>query len=237
MFELIAFDADDTLWENEAYYRAGRRAFDAVLAGYGVSSKAADAVHQVEIDNLDVYGYGAAGFVISLVEAAIQLTDGRLRADDVGRLLDIGKQIIGAEVEIFEGVEKTITQLANSYPLMVVTKGDLLHQQSKLDRSGLAPHFSYVEIVSQKDQATYAALLSKHGVDPSRFLMVGNSMKSDIVPVLELGGYAIHLHRALTWDHETVEGISVPQGRYREADHISQVPALVQSLEGSADGP
>lgn len=232
-FDLIAFDADDTLWENEAYYRRGRRTFDAILQRYGISEEAGDLVHQIEVENLEYYGYGAGGFAISLVEAAIQLTNGEVRAEDVRELLSVGKEIIGAEVELFDGVEETVEILASSYPLMLVTKGDLLHQQSKVDRSGLAPHFRFVEVVSTKVPATYTRLLADLGVKPSEFLMIGNSMKSDVLPVLDLGGCAIYLHNELTWDHESVPEADLPPGRALEVGDLREVPEAVRSLERS----
>lgn len=229
--DLIGFDADDTLWQNERYYRQGRQTFLQVMERYGLPPQADARVHQLEIENLKYYGYGAVGFAISLAEAAIELTEGRVAAADIQTLLQVSKSIIGAEVELYEQAEKVVARLAQSHRLLLVTKGDLLHQRSKLKRSGLAPFFGQVEVVSEKQPEVYAEILQRIGVEPPRFLMIGNSMKSDILPVLKIGGLAAYIHRELTWSHEVVDEAELPGDRYFEVSDLASLPRLVASLD------
>jgi putative hydrolase of the HAD superfamily len=230
MFELIAFDADDTLWQNEELYRMGRARFEKILAGYELRGTIDDHVDDIEIGNLKYYGYGVMGFVMSLIEASIRLTDGQISGEDLLALIALAKEMISAEVSLLDGAEQTVATLNETYPLMLVTKGDLLHQRSKIDRSGLAGYFQQVEIVSDKTPDVYANILRKHGIDPSRFVMVGNSLRSDILPVVELGGWAVHIPNHLTWSYEAVPPPSADGHRYYEVESLGQVPALIEKL-------
>ncbi len=175
--DLIAFDADDTLWHNERSYRQARERFRRLLADAGVALSADDLeafVNRKESGNIELYGYGVSSFVLSLIESAIDLTDGRMNAGDLRGLIDMAKHMLTEEVELFDGAHHALGALAPSYPLMLVTKGDLLHQRSKLERSGLQNFFRFVEVVSHKTPAVYRSVLARHGVAPDRFLMVGN---------------------------------------------------------------
>jgi len=204
-FDLIGIDGDDTLWHNERDYVEAREHFGRMLARSGVALDAealTDAINRTELQNIRFYGYGVSSFVLSLIETAIRLTDGRVAGRDIADLLDVAKSMLTSDVDLFEGAREALDALSGEYPLALITKGDLLHQRSKLERSGLAPHFRHVEVVSHKTPDVYRGILSRLGVEPGRFLMVGNSPRSDVLPVLELGGSAVHVPAALSWAHE-----------------------------------
>jgi putative hydrolase of the HAD superfamily len=230
-FDLIALDADDTLWHNEIYYRRGRETFNHIIAKYGPYDSDDDRLHELEIANLEFYGYGAIGFAVSMAEAAMELTQGEIASADLMALLDVAKTIISAEVELFDGVEQTIRSLAHSYPLMLVTKGNELHQSSKIRRSGLQGYFKHIEIVADKTPATYAAILKRLNIPAERFIMSGNAMRSDILPVLEIGGSAVYIHNDLTWAHEHADLGEFPKQRFFELETIEALPELIFSLD------
>jgi putative hydrolase of the HAD superfamily len=204
MFDVIALDADDTLWHNEPLFQATQAQFRELLARYHSAEWVDERLYATESRNLRRFGYGIKGFVLSMVETAIELTEGRVTGDEVGRILSWGHRMLEAPVELLEGVAGTVEALAARHRLVLLTKGDLFDQEAKLARSGLGDHFSAVEIVSEKDARTYAAVMRRQGVEPARFLMVGNSLRSDVLPVLEAGGAAVHIPYAVTWAHETV---------------------------------
>ncbi len=232
-FDLIAFDGDDTLWHNERHYRMGRDRFRAVLrrAGVGESDEAIDQrVHETEIRNLRFYGYGVSSFVLSLIETAIELSGGRIRGGEIHDLLDLSKEMLTAEVDLFDGAREAVGRLAERYPLMLITKGDLLHQRAKVEQSGLGGHFRHIEVVSNKTADVYAEILGRHGVAPSRFLMVGNSVRSDILPVIEIGGWAVHIPAELSWAHEDAPLAGADRERCFELARLHELPALVDRL-------
>ena len=239
-FDLIAFDGDDTLWHNERSYRDARERFRRLLAAAGVELTDDDIearVSETEVANIEFYGYGVSSFVLSLIETAIRLTTGRISGGALEELIAVAKQMLSEEVELFPGAAETITRLAGRYPLMLITKGDLLHQTSKLERSGLRPYFSFVEVVSHKTPDVYAALLSRHRIDPAHFLMVGNSLRSDVLPVVELGGRAVYVPAALSWAHEHADVPDEAAGRFVELDGLGSVAEFVERLENSAAAP
>ena len=231
--DLIAFDGDDTLWHNERSYREGRERFRRLLARGGVALSPEEVERRVnltEVANLRYYGYGVSSFVLSLAETAIDVTDGRIAGGDLRDLIDLAKQMLTEEVELFPGAEETLTTLAASSPLMLITKGDLLHQRSKLERSGLLGCFRYVEVVSHKTSDVYAAILSRHGVAPERFVMVGNSLRSDVLPVVEAGGWAVHIPAAVSWSHEDADAPAHLHGRFVEVPALERVPDAIRTL-------
>jgi putative hydrolase of the HAD superfamily len=230
-FDLIGLDADDTLWHNEIYYRRGRETFNRILAKYGIPEPDEPRVNEFEIANLEFYGYGAIGFALSLAEAAMEMTSGQILSEDLMTLLAISKMIISADVELFEGVETVVQSLSQDYPLMLVTKGNQHHQASKIQRSGLSNYFKHIEIVPDKAPATYAEILSRVSIPTERFVMVGNAMRSDILPVLEIGGSAIYIHNDLTWSHEHADQEVLPQGRFFELETVKTLPEFIRSLE------
>jgi len=232
-FQLIAIDGDDTLWENEILYREVRDKFQEILQAYGEFPDLPQAVDRIEIANLPIYGYGSMSFVLSLVEAALELTSGRVSAADIGLILELGKQMIQRPVVLLEGVEQAVRQLAQTHPLMLVTKGDLRHQRAKLKGSGLGEYFYSVEVVSDKTPSVYADILRRRQVRARRFLMVGNSLRSDILPVLELGGWAVHVPYHITWSHEHVEMDCAGRERCFEIEGLGEVVEVVRRVEES----
>lgn len=234
-FDLIAFDADDTLWHNERLYRMARARFHRLLSRYSLHGDIDERVDEVEIRNLSVYGYGVTSFVLSLIEVAIELTDGQITGDDVQALLDLAKEMLTAPVQLFDQAEETLARLSSAYPLMLITKGDLHHQRSKVEGSGLEGYFRHVEVVSAKTPKVYRAILARHDVPASRFLMIGNSLRSDVLPVVAIGGWAVYVPNHLTWSHEHADPPAEARQRYLEVERLDQVPALVEQLAGYAD--
>jgi len=235
--DLIAFDGDDTLWHNERSYREGRERFRQLLARAGVvlSEEEMEAsVNRTELANLDYYGYGVSSFVLSPIETAIDLTGGRITGADLRGTIELAKHMLREDIELFPSVREVLTALAASYPLMLVTKGDLLHQTSKLERSGLRDCFRFVEVVSHKTADVYAAILVRHGVDPNCFLMIGNSLRSDVLPVVEAGGWAVHIPAALSWSHEHADVPPHAKGRYFEVTALEHLPDVIETLAKSA---
>jgi putative hydrolase of the HAD superfamily len=230
-FDAIAFDADDTLWHSESLYAAAQEEYRRLLAPYAEAETIDRVLHQTEMRNLPIYGYGIKGFALSMIEAALDLSQQRINGDEVQKVLDLAKRMLNTEVELLEGVAEVIAQLAETYPLMLITKGDLIHQEAKIEQSGLKPYFRSIEIVADKTPQSYAALLARHHIVPSRFLMIGNSLRSDVLPVLAIGGQAVHVPYAITWAHEHVDVPPDQQGRYHELEHIGQLPSLVKRLE------
>lgn len=230
--ELIAFDADDTLWHSENLYAAAQEHFMQLMSPYANPDDALDELHDREIRNLPLYGYGVKAFILSMIEAAIHLSRDKVTSDQVAALLATGKDMLAAEVHLLDGVEEAVATLAAKYPLMVITKGDLAHQASKLERSGLAKYFQYVEIVTDKTEEVYTKLFAKHGLNPANVLMVGNSLKSDIIPVLRLGGWGVFVPYSILWAHERAELPSDLSGRFREIERLDTLPTLVRDLSG-----
>jgi len=227
MLRTLAFDADDTLWHNETYYAETQEAFRALLRPYHDDAWINERLHATELRNLGHYGYGIKGFTLSMIETALELTEERLDGAGIRQVVQLGKAMLAKPVEPLPGVAEVLPQLARSYELVLITKGDLFDQETKLAKSGLGGHFSKVEIVSEKDRATYAAILERHGLAPEAFVMVGNSVKSDILPVLALGGRAVHIPYHLTWAHEVVAS---PEGApFPVLDSIRELPGLLAS--------
>lgn len=230
MFSLIAFDADDTLWENEAYYVKGREEFHQILDSYLVPKDLDDQLDVIENRNIPYFGYGVSSFIFSLIETAIQVTDQQIRAEDIQLIVDIARKMLDAKIDLFDHAEPTLRHLAQSYPLMLITKGDLLHQQNKLDRSGIGGFFTHVEVVSDKTREVYAGILAKHKIEPDHFLMIGNSMRSDILPVLELGAHAIYIPSKLMWFHEHRDLPEELAGNFIELEHLGQVEDWIRGF-------
>lgn len=204
MIEVIGLDGDDTLWHSESHFAEAHDTFASVLAPYTEPGFDVVARHyETELRNLEVFGYGVKGFTLSMIETAIEVTDGQITAAEITRLLDLGKAMLTQPVELIDGVDETVDALALAgYRLVLVTKGDLFHQEQKLAASGLGEHFHHVEVVSEKDEPTYRRVMDRLGVAPDRFCMVGNSLRSDVLPVRALGARAVHVPYAITWVHE-----------------------------------
>ncbi len=232
-FEVIAFDADDTLWHNERLYVNAQAKFKALLTRYQSPDWIDARLYEAEMRNLPHFGYGIKAFALSMIETAVELTEGRIDGHDIQTIIDAAKEMLAAEVELLEHAAETVTRLAGAYTLMLVTKGDLRDQEAKIARSGLASYFRYIEIVSEKNSENYAGLLKRYAITPERFLMVGNSLRSDIMPVLALGANAVYVPYQLTWAHEIVDPPPVEQLGYYALEHLGQLPGLLQRLEGA----
>lgn len=201
---VIGFDADDTLWVNETYFRDTEDKFADLLEKYETKNKIDQELFRTEIKNLDLYGYGIKGFVLSMIECALELSNNQVAPKTVRALLDLGKEMITQPVELLEGVEEVLQSLKDKYRLIVLTKGDLLDQERKLDRSGLSEYFHHVEVLSDKKEKNYSDLLEHLQIEPDEFLMIGNSLKSDVLPLVNIGARAVHIPFHTTWQHEEV---------------------------------
>ena len=191
LIKVIAFDADDTLWSNEPFFQEVEKQYTNLLKPYGTPKEISAALFQTEMNNLQILGYGAKAFTISMVETALQISNGEIATDIIRQIVDLGKSLLKMPIELLPGVKETLKE-TGKYKLVVATKGDLLDQENKLERSGLSPYFDHIEVMSDKTEKEYLRLLSILQIAPSELLMVGNSFKSDIQPVLSLGGYGVH---------------------------------------------
>jgi putative hydrolase of the HAD superfamily len=233
VIEVVALDGDDTLWHSEHLFVDTQDRFRSLVRPYvDLDDEALDAsTLEVERRNLPLFGYGVKAFTLSLLETAIEVTEGRILGRDLQAVLDLGKALMDHPVELLDGVREAVDALTDQYRVMVITKGDLLHQESKLARSGLDELFWRVEIVSEKDEATYRRILDRHRIDPATFVMVGNSVRSDVLPVLAIGGRAIHIPYSVTWALEHADpdpDVHV----FPVLEDLSQLPAAVAALQG-----
>jgi putative hydrolase of the HAD superfamily len=202
--KVIGFDADDTLWVNETYFRDAEQEFAKLLSQFETPNKIDQELFKMEMQNLPLYGYGVKGFVLSMVEMAVELSNNTVSAKTITDILNIGKAMINKPVELLDGVETVLQKLSINYKLILATKGDLLDQERKLEKSGLLNYFHHIEVLSEKEEANYSRLLNHLDIKPSEFLMVGNSLKSDILPLINIGAQAVHVPFHTTWQHEAV---------------------------------
>lgn len=202
--EIIAFDADDTLWHNESLFTITQDKYKNLLAQYHTPEWIESKLFDTETRNIEHFGYGVKGFTLSMIETAIELSEGRITGAEISQIIEFAKEMLKSPIELLEGVEETVKKLSHTHDLMVITKGDLFDQESKIARSGLADYFSKVEIVKEKDDAVYQKILDKHKINKDKFVMVGNALKSDILPVLRIGAAAIHIPYHTTWAREIV---------------------------------
>jgi putative hydrolase of the HAD superfamily len=230
-FDVIAFDADDTLWHTEVLYVEAQARFVQLLAHYHSPDWINQSLDQAEARNIAHFGYGIKSFALSMIETAVELTEGRISGQDIQVIVDLAKGMLNAEVRLLDHVADTIPVLADRYPLMLVTKGDLLDQESKIARSGLEEYFPRIEVVSDKTLDSYGRLLKDHSIPAGRFLMVGNSLRSDILPVIALGGRAVYIPYQLTWVHERAEKPPGEQPGFYQIEHLGLLPALLERLE------
>ena len=225
---LIAFDADDTLWPCQPHFDAVEATFFEMLAAHGTPAALHPRLYAVQRRNLALYGYGARSMTLSLLETAIELTGGAVTGTEIQRLLELGKDLLRLPIELLPGVAEVLPALrARGHRLLLLTKGDLFDQEAKLARSGLGPLFDHVEIVSEKDEATYRRLLARYQAQPSDFVMIGNSLKSDILPVARLGYRAIHVPYHATWIHEQVGEAELAGVRFEAVARLPEVLGLL----------
>ncbi|MDJ1506612.1 HAD family hydrolase [Xanthocytophaga agilis] len=228
--KVIAFDADDTLWVNEPIFTKTQKEFKTLLEPYLTGDEIDTKLYNAEIRNLRLFGYGVKGFMLSMIETAIELTQGKITGSEIQRIIDLGKEMIEHPIEVLPNVEETIKLLQDQYELMVITKGDLFDQESKIARSGLGIYFSKVEIVSEKNEQSYLNIIRKNNIIADEFIMIGNSLKSDILPVCKIGAHAVHIPFHVTWAHELVETHQIEGVAYQELADISLLPELLNQF-------
>ena len=235
--DVIAFDADDTVWHNETLYADAQSKFQELLASYDGDRAVLDELYETEMANLPCFGYGIKSFALSMIETAIRLSGGQIPAGEIQGIIDIAKGMKQAPVSLLDHVEDVIRALSDTHRLMLITKGDLLDQERKVANSGLAPYFEAVEVVTEKTADVYRDLLAKHQIVPERFVMVGNSLRSDVLPVIALGARAVHIPYRITWAHETAPVHPDEADGYVELEHIGLLPGFVGRLEKQGGQP
>ncbi|HXB04914.1 MAG TPA: hypothetical protein VNU27_10475 [Candidatus Acidoferrum sp.] len=227
---VVGLDGDDTLWHNETRFNITQGKFRELLNRHVPDADIDKHLFQTEMRNLGIYGYGIKSFTLSMIETAIQLTEARIPATDLDVILGWGRQMLMQPTELLEGVEPALHELTQRYDLLLITKGDLFDQESKLSRSGLADLFLGVEIVSEKNVNSYKGILKRRAIKTDDFVMVGNSLRSDILPVLELGARAVHIPYHVTWHHEQVPEESLPRSGWYRLEKIAELSPLLASL-------
>lgn len=222
-FEVVGFDADDTLWQSEEIFRDAEEMFVELVAPHAPDGiDVTDALHAIERDNISISGYGVKAFALSMVQAAMTATSGRVPSAVIGQLVDHAHEMLMHPVELLDGVPETLAAVGRTHRLVLITKGDLVHQTRKITTSGIEHHFEHLSVVLEKDPATYLRVLGEWGVDPSTFLFVGNSVRSDVLPLLEIGARGVHIPYHLTWEHEIVRH---HDGVFDELASIRDLPA------------
>jgi putative hydrolase of the HAD superfamily len=224
---IIGFDGDDTLWHSERGFAAAHERYRALLAPYADAAVVDERLLATERSNLEVFGYGVKAFTLSMIEAAVEMSGGCVTASEIIEMIGLGRELLDHPLELLDGVEDVVRELAHEHRLVLVTKGDLLHQEAKISACGLAEHFWLTEVVSEKDVDTYRRLLRRHGIAPDDFVMVGNSLRSDVLPVLELGARAVHVPYEITWE---IERVAVDDADlFPTITSLRDLPELVQS--------
>ena len=225
--KIIAFDADDTLWVNETYYREAEHKFVRLLSAYETENKVDQELFLMEMKNLHLYGYGIKSFVLSMIESALELSNYNIKPKVIKQIINIGKEMLEMPIELLDGVEETLKTLKPTYKLILATKGDLLDQERKLEKSGLAKYFHHIEILSDKKVENYQKLLAQLECKPAEFLMVGNSLKSDVLPLLEIGAKAIHIPFHTTWAHEIVKPNDTTAINFKTVEKLKNIVNLL----------
>ena len=226
--KVIGFDADDTLWVNETYFREAEAAFGNLLSEYETLNKLDQELFKKEIDNLPLYGYGVKAFVLSMVESALEQSNYQVSPKTIASILDIGKTMLNKPVELLDGVEEVLKILSKKYRLILATKGDLLDQERKLEKSGLTKYFHHIEVLSDKKEENYSKLLNHLDIKPSEFLMIGNSLKSDVLPLVNIKANAIHVPFHTTWLHEQVTKEETNGKSYKTINSLIDILKLLQ---------
>lgn len=228
---VIAFDADDTLWSNEPFFQEIERKYETLLSAYSEPQVLSAELFKTEMANLERYGYGAKGFTLSLIETALRVSEQQVSAAVIQEILHLGQSLLSMPIVLLPGVEDTLRELNRTHHIALITKGDRVDQERKLERSGLAKYFDSVEILSEKTQQEYECLIDSLSILPKEFMMVGNSLKSDIHPVLKMGGWAVHVPFEVMWKHEVVDEILHP--RLITIETLAELPKWVHRLTSS----
>ncbi|MGO4567790.1 HAD family hydrolase [Rhizobium sp. 2YAF20] len=229
-FSLIGFDADDTLWEHADFYRQAEQRLINLLAGFGDDAEITKKLREVELRNLPLYGFGVKGFTLSMIETTIELTGGRAPLSLIKSIISSGHELLKHPIELLPHVAETLAELSGIYRLVLITRGDLFDQERKLEESGLRKFFEAVEIVSDKNVETYRRISERHGMRAGRAMMVGNSLKSDVIPALEAGYWGVHVPQPITWVVEHFEtSISTP--RFRRINNLGELVQLIGTLD------
>ena len=232
---LVGFDGDDTLWRSQDFFDAAQLEFEDILAAYVDLGDSRDHLYAVEHRNLALFGYGVKGMALSMIEAAIEITDARIAARDLQRIIGMGKELLQHPVELLPGIRDAVARIAEDFEIVLITKGDLFHQEAKVRQSGLADLFPRIEIVSEKDVATYARVLGEFALVPAQFVMIGNSLRSDIAPVLQLGGWGVHMPYHTTWIHEATSSLDAADApRMCSVADAAGLPGAVHALAARA---
>ena len=236
--EWVGFDGDDTLWKSEDYYRAAELEFEGIIGQYIDLTDARTLQHLLEVErrNLKIFGYGAKGMTLSMIESAVQLTGERISARDIHRVIEIGRATLQHPVELIDGIAEAVQAIAARHEIVLITKGDLFHQESKIQQSGLADLFHRIEIVSEKDTATYARVLRELDTAADRFVMIGNSLRSDIEPVVALGGWGVYVPYHITWAHESEHSIAEGEPRMLQVTSAHTLASAIDRITGLAGG-
>jgi len=226
--KVIAFDADDTLFVNEPYFQETEQKFCALMSDYLSHQGLSQELFKTEIDNLALYGYGIKAYILSMIEAAMKISNNTISIETIEKILEYGKELLQRPIELLDGVEETLKALHGNYKLVVATKGDLKDQRRKLHDSGLGNYFHHIEVMSDKQEKDYTDLLHRLEIKPEEFFMIGNSLKSDVLPVLAIGSYAVHIPFHTTWEHEKISH-KVEHPNFRTLEKISDVlPLLIK---------
>lgn len=226
--KVIAFDADDTLFINEPYFEETEKKFCGLMSNYLSAQSLSQELLKTQVDNLPLYGYGIKGYILSMIETAIKVSDGTISCKGIKKITDLGKELIQKPIELLDGVEETLQALQGKYKLVVATKGDLKDQQRKLHDSGLGPYFHHIEVMADKQELNYEKLLTRLEIEPEEFFMIGNSLKSDVLPVLNIGGYAVHVPFHTTWAHERIDHEIVHPNFYATEKITDVLPILLK---------
>jgi putative hydrolase of the HAD superfamily len=230
MLTTIGFDADDTLWQNEAFFRLTQDRFAGLLADHAAPGHLSERLEAAERRNLGHYGFGVKGFTLSMIETAIEVTEGRVPARVIAEIIAAGREMLEHPIELLPHARATVTALAADYRVILITKGDLLDQERKLAQSGLGDLFQAVEIVSHKTEAAYQAIFARHGTGADQAMMVGNSLKSDVLPALQSGSWGVHVPHGMTWALEAADP-PTGHGRFHVITDLGDLPDLVDSLQ------
>lgn len=224
--KIIAFDADDTLFVNEPYFQEVEQKFCDLMSDYLSKQGLSQELFKTEIGNLDLYGYGIKGYILSMIEAAMKISNNTISLEIIEKIIELGKELIQKPIELLDGVEETLKNLHGKYKLIVATKGDLKDQQSKLHRSGLGYYFHHIEVMADKQEINYTKLLTRLEIEPHEFLMIGNSLKSDVLPVLAIGGFAVHIPFHTTWEHEKISH-KVEHANFKTFEKITEILTFI----------